>query len=64
MVKKVVASPNEGVCERVVETLHNSTLRVYRSQDWIGVEVGASPTIWGLTAIIWMISQRMTSPPP
>ena len=38
----VVASPNEGVCERVVETLHNSTLRVYRSQDWIGVEVGGA----------------------
>ena len=38
----VVASPQEIVCERVVEALHNSTLRVYRSQDWVGVEVGGA----------------------
>ena len=38
----VVASPHAVVCERAVQALHGGTMRVYRSDDLIGVEVGGA----------------------
>lgn len=37
-----VASASMGVCQAVTEALHGSTVRVYRSHDVIGVEVGGA----------------------
>ena len=38
----VVASPYADVCSTVVHAVHNETLRVYSSSDWVGVEVGGA----------------------
>ncbi|MBW0454628.1 MAG: NAD(P)-dependent glycerol-3-phosphate dehydrogenase [Candidatus Kinetoplastibacterium crithidii] len=37
-----IASKNTEVCELVIQTLHSKSLRVYSSQDIIGVEVGGA----------------------
>ena len=38
----VVASPHALVCERAVQALHGGFMRVYRSDDLVGVEVGGA----------------------
>lgn len=38
----VIASPHQTVRDVVVSALHSSTMRVYNSEDWIGVSVGGS----------------------
>lgn len=38
----VVASPHEAVCSTVVQAMHSPAMRIYSSQDWIGVEVGGA----------------------
>ena len=38
----VVASPHAIVCERAVRALHGGFMRVYRSDDLVGVEVGGA----------------------
>jgi glycerol-3-phosphate dehydrogenase (NAD(P)+) len=37
-----VASTNAALCERVVEAVHSDRLRIYSSDDLIGVEVGGA----------------------
>ena len=37
-----VASSNAALCERVINAFHHDTLRVYSSEDVIGVEVGGA----------------------
>lgn len=36
----VIASPHQNVRDVVVSALHSSTMRVYHSEDWVGVGVG------------------------
>jgi len=38
----VVAGPDEGVCHRVADAFHGGSLRVYHSDDVIGVELGGA----------------------
>jgi len=38
----VVASSHSQVCQCVVQALHGPSLRVYASDDWVGVEVGGA----------------------
>lgn len=58
----VVASPHAGVCERAVQALHGGTLRVYRSNDLVGVEVGgAVKNVLAIaTGVLDGLSQRAT----
>lgn len=38
----VVASPHSTLCEAVTRALHGPALRIYSSQDYVGVEVGGA----------------------
>ncbi len=38
----VVASPHAHVCSAAVDAVHGQAMRVYSSNDWVGVEVGGA----------------------
>ena len=58
----VVASPHALVCERAVQALHGGFMRVYRSDDLVGVEVGgAVKNVLAIaTGVLDGLSQRAT----